>query len=884
MRAILDDMTLGERDRGRHQGSRGLETLERRVLLDGSDPAGDAPPPERWFEVVEFEDFDAGGEGVGYHDADAVNRGGLDGYGGVDVGYGHGGIRVVGYVRAGEWLAYTPALPRAGFYQLQVLLTNPAAGASFHIEQGGVDVSGPVPVPQFREWSAFTSITIDKVYLRPGEPLRFAFDAEAANGAVGNFESFVIRSVAEREAFPAGWPSAAPHRAGDRIEAEDFDVGGEGVSYHDNDPFNVNRLYRAGGVDVGYGGNVFPWMVVGYTAPGEWLEYTIETPADGPYSFAMVAANPAAGGAVRVIIDGVEAGGPYAVPETGSWSDFADVTFAPFELSAGVHTMRVLMDRASGNGAVGNFDAFRLVRSSSLFRGTVGAGVRPGIVLPRPDGGTAVVHADALTALNVAGLVTATTPRGAWGTIDAVLQPDGKVLVLTGWGGDVSLRRFNADLTPDASFGVGGVVAVEDGPSFWLAGLALEPAGSILVGGGTSFVRYDASGARDATFALDVDAVTLPAGRSLHDDYDLIGAWVLEGVDAQGRIYASIESDGPPHGYYPDRERYLNVARFHADGALDATYGAGGASELWMYEFDGSSPNFFDGRVLPDGTFAVAIRDRNTHDWGGSNRSGVATIPPGGNDDSRVVWTARDSDYIAGLEFAYAGADRWVVAGSAFHSRWDPHGDSNHEFDVLYGPGLPSPLARLWENLFGQTRIRDVAFDTGGDLLVAADTGLYRFATSPATSSPVLIEAEDFAEGPEGVAYHDADALNRGGVDRGGAGVDAGYGGSGLVVGYTQAGEWLTYRVDVANAGRYALTARAANPAAGGQVRFSFEGGPAGVIDVDRTGWWNDFADARSEAFDLAAGSYLLRIDLATAAANGAVGNFDYFLLAPAPL
>lgn len=70
------------------------------------------------------------------------------------------------------------------------------------------------------------------------------------------------------------------------IEAEDFDGGAEGLSFHDSDTVNEGDIkdYRsdAGGVDFvkGNGG-----CVIGYTATGEWLEYTINVKESGTYSY-----------------------------------------------------------------------------------------------------------------------------------------------------------------------------------------------------------------------------------------------------------------------------------------------------------------------------------------------------------------------------------------------------------------------------------------------------------------------------------------------------------------------------------------------------------------------------------------------------------------------
>ena len=71
------------------------------------------------------------------------------------------------------------------------------------------------------------------------------------------------------------------------IEAEDFDAGGEGYTFHDSD--NVNEgdykpVYRSDseGVDLVKGNN---GCVIGYTAAGEWLEYAVNVTKAGEYEY-----------------------------------------------------------------------------------------------------------------------------------------------------------------------------------------------------------------------------------------------------------------------------------------------------------------------------------------------------------------------------------------------------------------------------------------------------------------------------------------------------------------------------------------------------------------------------------------------------------------------
>src|SRR5439155_19741090 len=87
-------------------------------------------------------------------------------------------------------------------------------------------------------------------------------------------------------------------------------------------------------------------------------------------------------------------------------------------------------------------------------------------------------------------------------------------------------------------------------------------------------------------------------------------------------------------------------------------------------------------------------------------------------------------------------------------------------------------------------------------------------------SSGALIQVEDFDHGGEGVAYHDVDSANLGGVKyRGGQGVDLQNttdAGGGLNLGYAKVGEWLNYSLNLPVAGTFNLDVRVANTTSSG--------------------------------------------------------------------
>ncbi len=69
------------------------------------------------------------------------------------------------------------------------------------------------------------------------------------------------------------------------LQFEDFDEGGEGFTFHDSDNVDEGKVnYRTDneGVDIVSGNNGY---ALGYTASGEWLEYTVNVTQAGTYSY-----------------------------------------------------------------------------------------------------------------------------------------------------------------------------------------------------------------------------------------------------------------------------------------------------------------------------------------------------------------------------------------------------------------------------------------------------------------------------------------------------------------------------------------------------------------------------------------------------------------------
>lgn len=149
-----------------------------------------------------------------------------------------------------------------------------------------------------------------------------------------------------------------PFVDGQRIEAEDFDNGGEGVSFHDTTVSNLpGNFYRATSVDINTTSDSGGGHVVGYAVAGEWLEYTINVATAGTYTFAARVASQGDGGRFHAEVDGANVTGTLAVPNTASWTTYTNVT-KTVTLPAGRHVLRIALDANNTIGFTGNFNYF----------------------------------------------------------------------------------------------------------------------------------------------------------------------------------------------------------------------------------------------------------------------------------------------------------------------------------------------------------------------------------------------------------------------------------------------------------------------------------------------------------------------------------------------
>lgn len=131
-----------------------------------------------------------------------------------------------------------------------------------------------------------------------------------------------------------------------KVEAENFDNGGEGVAYHYPSGISTEKEYRPNeGINIGTPGAGLYHL--GYIENEEWTEYTLNVMHPGKYSLiASVAGGGGSGGKFNLSFRKISAVNKYlttetfTVPGTSSWNTYTSISTTAV-LDSGIQIMRM---------------------------------------------------------------------------------------------------------------------------------------------------------------------------------------------------------------------------------------------------------------------------------------------------------------------------------------------------------------------------------------------------------------------------------------------------------------------------------------------------------------------------------------------------------------
>ena len=244
-----------------------------------------------------------------------------------------------------------------------------------------------------------------------------------------------------------------------------------------------------------------------------------------------------------------------------------------------------------------------------------------------------------------------------------IIQDDGKILIggsvshpSTTWD-DYAMARFNADGTPDNTFGTGGLVTTDINGEWDNAfDMAIQDDGKILLAGeaytggkrNVGIVRYNSDGSCDCSFGSGGFAI-LSIGSIIDrtraialqaDGKILAGGWMNDGLDDQ-----------------------LFLTRFNSDGSTDNTFGNNGIATL---DIGAKDDKCWDLKVLTDGKILVGGQSGTPDNF---DYLLVRYLPDGTLDDTFgsngiALTNVGTTDYVSEMFIQADG--KILTAGSAF--------------------------------------------------------------------------------------------------------------------------------------------------------------------------------------------------------------------------
>lgn len=693
---------------------------------------------------VEAEHYDVGGEGVAYHDTDATNSGGALRTDGVDLlacndsGCGH----AVTAVAVGEWLRYTVSVAKTGTYTLNARVSSIYTGTGFHLEVDGQDATGLITLPNTGSATAWQTATKTGVALSVGQ--------------------HVLRLVADTNQFQLNWielvetqtPYSNAAAAPGLIEAEDYDLGGEGIAYHDTTIGNAGALYRTDDVDLISCKDILKSGVpcLNANVVGEWTEYTINVAQSASYVFtARVArATGSTGGAFHLELDGAPIGATVAVPITGGADTFVSLTQSDVVMPAGQHVLRVVID-----GASFSLNWISFASPQTPYGGTANA-VPGRIEIENYDvGGEGVAYHDT-DATNSGGVyrtdgvdLGACTDTGCGYSLAGVVPGEWLeyTINVASYGNYRFIARYKSDgIATSTPITIDGAAAVTCEAPAGASGWAYEDCGTALLTAGRHVMRVSLSHASAVFNHISVNPSATPM--TCTTCYSAI----------PGRIEAeAFDLGGEGSGYHDSTAANSGGAYRATEGVdIESTTDTGGG-----YDVNAVAPTEwlnFSVNAAHNGPYNLLLRVASTTggaghvEIDGKNVSGAVTIPATGGAQAWQTLTVPGVPMTAGRHNV-----RFVADTAQFSLNWLQFDDTAANGIVftatLDAPSngaifsLPATIALSATATDANGTVSKVEFYNGATLLGTDTTAPYTYswASVSAGTYSLTVKAYDSA-------------------------------------------------------------------------------------------------------------------------------------------
>jgi poly(3-hydroxybutyrate) depolymerase len=299
--------------------------------------------------TIQSEHFDVGGNGIAYMDSSPGSETAVAFRSDEDVDIENctddGGGYNIGWTTAGEWLEYSVDVKTAGVYDLALRVACNGTGRTLSVAMDGVSIANNVSIPNTGGWQTWQTVLVNDIALTPGQKI-MRVTIGATDYINLNYYTFSLKKELKQEPF-----NGVALQIPGRIEAEEYDLGGEGLAYHEvNSNGNEGQApFRDDEVDIEVTGDVDGNYNISYILQGEWLAYTVEVAGTGYYDLDLRVAADGTGKVFHIEMDGEDVTGPVSVPNTGGWQIWQTVTVKDVYLTSGKHNMRVVFDASYMN-------------------------------------------------------------------------------------------------------------------------------------------------------------------------------------------------------------------------------------------------------------------------------------------------------------------------------------------------------------------------------------------------------------------------------------------------------------------------------------------------------------------------------------------------------
>ncbi len=154
-----------------------------------------------------------------------------------------------------------------------------------------------------------------------------------------NGKVYTAKKTFEVKAPQAPYKGVAQELPG-TVEMEFYDEGGEGMAFHDSDDLDEGKKFRTeDGIDIEeYETGKY---ALGWTAKGEWVEYTLDVKYTDTYTWTAYAASGSDGSAFKLYIDDKAISETVKVKNSGDWKTFKEYEGKTSELEAGKHILKI---------------------------------------------------------------------------------------------------------------------------------------------------------------------------------------------------------------------------------------------------------------------------------------------------------------------------------------------------------------------------------------------------------------------------------------------------------------------------------------------------------------------------------------------------------------